>query len=261
MLLACEKEKGREYKVGVPDCVIEHSESVDSVIPNSVKAVIEDMTLPHEGVPNGLPETMDWKYAPRLSWGNEPPEDWSAMIPWGQVYRDLNPIEAENTRIQLRQIRAWYLSKATNEWTRWIETSNIEGAYYVEDFAKDVSAPADIRQEEEGISIRMIDGYNFHFWPAEGRVSMDPTDIRGVWVSIDARLIPDIGAYDDRCAANFMLSVGADYWKSVSAEWDNFKTNGDIGIGRFKYLNASWITCNMHSLPIAERDRLKELLD
>jgi hypothetical protein len=71
-----------------------------------------------------------------------------------------------------------------------------------------------------------VEGYNFHFWPAEGRVAMDLTDIQGVWVSIDARLIPDTGAYDDHCAANFMLSAGADYWKSLTAEWDNFKTNG-----------------------------------
>jgi hypothetical protein len=183
------------------------------------------------------------------------------MIPWGQIYRDGAPISANNTRVQLRNIQAWYLSKATDQWVKWVGTSSIEGAYYLEDFQNDASAPADIRREAEGISIRLIEGYNFHFWPSEGRVSMDPTDIKGVWVSIEARLILDQNSIDDRCAANFMMSVGADYWQSLTAEWDDFKTNGDIGIGRFKYLDETWITCNMHSLPLEERDRLEELLD
>ena len=34
---------------------------------------------------------------------------------------------------------------------------------------------------------------------------------------------------------------------SPSAVWDQWTTNGDIGIGRFRFLTADWQTFNMHT--------------
>jgi hypothetical protein len=122
-----------------------------------------------------------------------------------------------------------------------------EGAAYVEDFAGNVSVPADIRVEPDGtISIRAGGGYNFHFWPETGRVALDPADIGGIFTTVQARLIMDNPARpDDRDHARYLLSVGADYWLRLDSEWDYFETNGDVGIGRFRYVTSEWQSFNM----------------
>ena len=218
---------------------------------NSLELIADDMNLPHEGYPSGLPESMDWAHGPRLAYGNNPPLDWFAMTPWGQIYADSSGNPATNTRFQIRNMQTWYLSKKDNTWKLWIKSSNIEGANYAEDFQNDVNIPADIENESDGggISASLQPGYNFHFWPAEGRVTIDPTDIAGVWSSMESRLIvADETLPDDRDAAKLMFSAGADYWLSLDAGWDQWKTNGDIGIGRFRYLTKNWQAFNMHSL-------------
>ena len=82
---------------------------------------------------------------------------------------------------------------------------------------------------------------------------MDPLDIAGVWATMEARLIiADEQLPDDRSAARLLLSAGADYWQSPAAAWDQWKTNGDIGIGRFRYLTSKWQAFNMHTLSEAQ---------
>jgi hypothetical protein len=45
--------------------------------------------------------------------------------------------------------------------------------------------------------------------------------------------------------------MGGDYWLNLNAQWDNFKTNGGIAIGRFKYVKPGWQSFNMTTLPEA----------
>lgn len=45
-----------------------------------------------------------------------------------------------------------------------------------------------------------------------------------------------------------LFSAGADYWQRVDSEWDQWKTNGDIGIGRFRFIKNEWQVFNMHTL-------------
>lgn len=221
----------------------------DTLIENTIAEIIGDMQLPHEAKPSGVPDHFDWSSGPRLGYGNHPPEGWLAMITWGQVYKDEYPLSAFNTRVQLKNLQAWYLSASSNEWIEWSQTSEISGAYYLEDFAEDYNEPASIRKENEGISIQLKEGFNFHFWPTSGRVNIDPEDIKGVWISVQSRLILDrVNDVDDRKDANFLLSVGGDYWENRSAKWDYWTTNGDIGIGRFRYIDTKWRTYNMHTM-------------
>jgi hypothetical protein len=44
------------------------------------------------------------------------------------------------------------------------------------------------------------------------------------------------------------MSVGGDWWQSLTAQWDNWKTNWDIGIGRFRYITSDWKSFNMNSV-------------
>ena len=135
------------------------------------------------------------------------------MIPWVQVYEPTTGNPATNTRIQLRNLAAWYLSKSDNEWRQWSFSEGVEGANYVEDFVDDKSKPADLRTEPSGgISTTAGDGYNFHFWSSNGRVPINPTDIAGTFITMEARLvIDDPNEADDREAAKYLLNVGGDY--------------------------------------------------
>jgi hypothetical protein len=48
------------------------------------------------------------------------------------------------------------------------------------------------------------------------------------------------------------MSAGADYWKSLDAPWDSFKTNGNIAIGRFRSIRHRWDRYTMTSLSANE---------
>jgi hypothetical protein len=93
-------------------------------------------------------------------------------------------------------------------------------------------------------------GYNFHFWNEGGRAPIDPTDVGGVFITAQARLIVgDRRKPDDRARARYVMSVGGDYWLNTTAPWDNFRTNGGIGGGRFKYVTSRWQAFNLITIP------------
>lgn len=216
-----------------------------------LRAIQADMSAPGDAWPHGVPASFGWGGSGRIGWGNQPPSDWTAIIPWGQVYVSADqPGIPANTRVQLRNLYVWIYSKARNRWEKRGGSLSVEGAHYVEDFGGDVSQPAtSLRQEADGgISVTMIPAHNFHFWSTDYRQTMNPVDIGAVIVSCEARLVlHDPRLPDDRETAFWMLSVGADYWKDKTAAWDNFKTNGDVAIGRFRKLTPEWQTVYMHT--------------
>ncbi|MFN3684397.1 MAG: hypothetical protein ACK41F_10765 [Fimbriimonadaceae bacterium] len=212
---------------------------------NSLKTVIEDMTLPHEGRLSGLPDTVDWAAKPRIGMGLDPGR-FRAFIPWGQAYLERGTDFPPNTRVQIRNLRAYLLSKKTGQW-RLVSSGDIEGAAYVEDFAGDVNKPADVRPEPGGgVSVRLERGFNYHFWAKGGRVPIEPEDLAGVFVTVQACLIlGDPKGPDDRSKARVLLGAGADYWLAVDSKWDQWKTNGDVAIGRLKRVTNSWRAFNI----------------
>jgi hypothetical protein len=220
---------------------------------NYVQVIINDMTLPHEGAPHGVPLNYDWALGPRVGMGDDP-GTFRAMTAWGQIYEEASGNPATNSRVQIRNMRAFLLGKKDGKWRLLQSSRRVEGAAYREDFAGDVNKPPDIRQEPDTtVSVTAGGGYNYHFWPSTGRASIDPDDVGGIFTTVQARLIlNDSTKGDDRAAARYLLSTGGDYWLSLSAQWDNFKTNGDIGIGRFKYVRTQWQAFNMTSLTAAE---------
>ncbi len=227
-------------------------EQQENPLSTELQLVLEDMTQPHEGKPKGVLDTDGWGTNPRVGYGNTPPDGWNAVLPWGQVYTDEQGNESTNTRFQIRNLQLWYLSKTDDSWKKWSSSSDISGANYAEDFQNDTNIPADIRDENGnggGISSTLIEGYNFHFWDNTGRVVIDPDDIAGIWASLESRLIVnDSNEPDDRSEARLMMSAGADYWENTTVQWDQWKTNGDIFIGRFRYLTSEWQTFHAHTL-------------
>jgi Ricin-type beta-trefoil lectin domain-like len=222
-------------------------------IANTLERVADSMVGNHEGFPNGV--DGDWALKPRMGMGNNARQDWPFMTPWGQVYVEKQGNPAVNTRVQVKDIAAWYLSKRDGRWRKWIAAPSVEGAMFREDFAGDITNPnpeAPIRAEASGgKSAKPGGGFNFHFWPpAPTRVAIDTGDIAGVWTVFKVRLIKDNPAGpDDRAQARFVASAGGDYWRSLTApqksDWSN---NGDIGIGKFYFVTNDWQSINFTTL-------------
>jgi Ricin-type beta-trefoil lectin domain-like len=233
---------------------------VNGETPNSLERVADSMSGSHEGFPSGT--NADWAQKPRMGRGNNPPKDWFAMTPWGQIYVERQGNPAVNTRVQIKDMAAWYISKSDGRWRKWVASPSVEGNMYREDFANDATNPnpeAPIRAEVSGgKSAKPGGGYNFHFWPAmPSRVAMDPNDIAGVWTVFKVRLIKDKpDGIDDRSKARFIASAGADYWRSLDAQWkSDWSNNGDIGIGKFYVVTNDWQSINFTTLTL---DQLRQ---
>lgn len=218
---------------------------------NSISLIHSDMTQPHEGQPHGVPESYNWSQQPRLGMGNDPGE-FKAITAWGQLYLDAQGSPASNARVHLRQIETYLLSRQDGQWRRVQSSPEVEGAAYREDFVDDLNVPADVRLEPGGgVSVQLQTGYNYHFWPTGGRASIDGEDIAGVFTTVQARLVLDDPAGPDELdQARYLLSMGGDYWLSLTAPWDQWKTNGDVAIGRFRYVTRDWQAFNMCTLDL-----------
>lgn len=216
----------------------------------TLEEIIVDMKLPHEGLPHGVPASYNWQAKPRAG-AVEPPAGWTAAIAWGQVYEWIGGSTATNTRIQIKDLALYYLSKKDNKWHLLQSSVRVSGANYREDFVDDINKPADIRVEPDGsISTTCGGGFNFHFWPSAGRSKFPVNEVAGCFVTVKARLVVgDKTKPDDRDKAKFLMSVGGDWWQSLTAPWDNFKTNADMGIGRFRFITNDWKSFCMYSVP------------
>lgn len=225
------------------------------VMADTVETIISDMQLPHEGRPHGVPESHGWALKPRIEMGNDP-GTFKAFMIWGQLYVDAKGNPATNTRVELKNLKAWLFNKKTSKWELLQNADPIHGAAYLEDFAGDTNKPADVRKEKDGsISVTAGDGYNYHFF-ADHRVDISAEEIGGIITVVEARLIlndPDLP--DDRSSARYLLGVGADYWLDKSIGWDQWKTNGDLAIGRFKTVSNDW---NIHTMSTVPEEILRK---
>lgn len=219
----------------------------------TVDEIITDMTLAHEGRPHGVPTNIDWALKPRVG-ALLPPAGWNAAIAWGQLYEWAGGNPATNTRVQIKDLEMYYLSKADQKWHLLQKSVGVDGNAYVEDFAGDVNKPADKRIEKDGsVSVKAGGGYNFHFWSKLGRVKYPVNDVDGIYVTVKARLVVDKAELpDDRDKAKYLMSVGGDWWQTLTIAWDQWKTNADMGISRFRFVTPDWKSYNMCSLPAAK---------
>ncbi|MBF2067566.1 MAG: hypothetical protein IGS39_24580 [Calothrix sp. C42_A2020_038] len=213
---------------------------------NSVATIISDMKSPPDGLPHGVPKHYSWANGAEIGMGNDS-KNFKAMMTWGQLYEAEQGNPATNTRVQIRNIKAYILSKQDNKWRLLQSSKGVEGAAYREDFAGDANKPANVRTESDGsVSAKAGEGHNYHFWTQGGRSLINPNDIGGIFTSVQARLIlDDAGKPDDRTQARYLLNTGGDYWIDLTTGWDNFKTNGGIATGRFKYVTTEWQAFNM----------------
>lgn len=201
---------------------------------------MEDMTLPHEGIPAGI--DADWAKKPRVGM-RQLPEGWNSATMWGQIYPEKGAGLPKNVRVQIREPRLWALSRKTGKWTLVQSSKSVEGACYRLDFSEDANIPADFRKEPGGsTSILMAPKHNFHFWPTQGRVVMERSDVAAMASAFSARLVlDDPKGVDERSRARLFGSCGGDFWRTVDAQWKaDWSSNGDWAISRFKRLTKEW---------------------
>ena len=208
-----------------------------------------DMAQASEALPHGI--TYDFAYHPRLSAGLNA-GGYTAFTGWGQLYECASGNPQPAARVEIRDIQSWIKSKSTGAWRVVQQSTATDGGAYSESFVNNTSKTSDAVTLSSGsTSVTAGGGYNYHFWPKTSRVSIDPNDVAGVITNARYRLVP--GTYDPtKPSPCYVLSMGADYWSAVNAQWNQLLTNRDVGIGRFKRVDSDWRTGTMSTAVGAE---------
>jgi len=249
-------------RTSVIDTATTVADSIDPTIANTASTtansatwgdeLMKDMTLPHEGLANGVDPTWGWGTAPRLNVGVNFPSYYEApvVVPWGIAATDATGNPASNVRVQIRKMILDV--KRNNVWSRITyksDYSGIAGSLYT-NFLTNTTAPANIRSEGiDGISVKLPEGGgNFHFFTNE-RLDV-PFGAQEIVTTLEARLIVNDPALpDDRAKAKILVNAGADVWRNRTAQWaSDFSSNQDIAIGRFKYVDGNWKSFSSHTL-------------
>jgi len=223
--------------------------STRSTSQNSVDLIIRDMHGFHEGLLDNVRLTSNWRFWPRLNYGNDPGRGhFSRFQFWGIVYQEAGSKLPQNVRVEIRNPRAYYFSKKEQQWKLLQKAISVDGLHYPGDFyGKEIEA--NTRIDRDGIrSITMIKGYNYHFWPCctEQQVKIAPDDIGGIFTNFQARLIPDQASLpSDSGKTRFLAQSGGDYYLDKLTGKGNPIDNDDAGMGKFKFLTQDWQFFNM----------------
>jgi hypothetical protein len=215
--------------------------------------IANDMAGSNEANPQGVPSSYQWSQGPTITMGNNP-KGWQAITAWGVVTVPVAGNPATNTRVNIRDVQLFFLSKSSDKWLTLQNASQPNGADYVDDFSGNTSQPADIRTESDGtISVTAGGGWCFHFYPTD-RGPINPNDIGGIVAIFQARLIVDDPSLpDDRSIAQYIASAGADYYPALTGGWPgNQSYNPGVGTGKFKFVRNDWRFYAMTSMTAAQ---------
>ena len=208
---------------------------------SALDTVTADVSLPNEGYPHGVPSSYSFYNGPELD-NPLPPGGMSAATSWGVIYEAAEGSPAVNTRVEVRDEELWLWSNSRKAWVEYQASLAPAGSDYYEPtggpFANQ-SYAANLRTEADGgISVKMDHGAWFHFWPAQGRVSIAPSDIGGVFTTFQSRLVVDDPSKpDDTASARYLASAGSDWWATLDAPWPD---NNQVFYDRFVYITPSW---------------------
>jgi hypothetical protein len=191
----------------------------------------DDMTLPHEVLPHGVPAFWSWAQQPFVS--PPAPVGYTAFTAWGLVYRCANDAYDSDDYVQIADVQTWMLD-ATG-WHQYQAGFRLEGAAFPEDFSRNQIAPGYQSRGESWVNVRQIYGRNYHFWPRD-RAPLNAT-VKKIVVLARARWFGQ-GARNS-CVG---LSMGGDYWQSMRALYPSVT---GAGVGRVKRVDSAWRVFSM----------------
>lgn len=214
----------------------------------TIDNVINDMSAPSETLP--VKAEFNWQrhpvitqHAPRgdaiASWwtGNRPQWCHSALS-WFTVYEAENN-RASNSRVQIRNLRMYFLSEKTRKWRRADLIKSPRVGLWTYPF-ESVSGKSGERMEIDGGKSIKPNYPLFHHGYGNTHVIPDPGDIRAVYVAMDFRLILEKkDKEDDRNWASYVVNVGGDYYPGNDSTM-SWSLGYAPGIGNGRYLRASW---------------------
>lgn len=211
----------------------------------------------HECIPN-TPESVDWKYKPRLGHGMTIPRSyidntpWKAFGQWCTVYKENNKSLVENVGVELTDFKMWRYDINTNQW-KLINEGFDYGAFYLEDFWDDGNAPlpsnkilSSDKRTYKCLMNSATSGRCFHpFSPQIDWSSVGFDYVTGpcyVVSQVKFRLIKwDESGVDNRANAHLCVDVGGDYWIYKGANFDSqWRHNGDFAIGNYIKATSDW---------------------
>lgn len=228
---------------------------------NSLDEIVSDMRLGNDLVLRGYEDkTVGWYVGPGyVQMGNDPrtsntPDWWKkaypnmvndnplrAFLPWIVLF-DGQGHAAANTRVQFRDMQAFYKSKGKGTWISWGRSPGVSGYATPKIGLFGGSISEDKRVNVDGsveVKPPLDPNLAWHGWWDLGRITIDPLDVDAVFVTVQARLVvDDNGAPDDRDAARLLFHIGADYYIDAKTSWPGPQPG--VGVSRAKLVTKGW---------------------
>jgi hypothetical protein len=199
--------------------------------------IYDDMADGDEGYPQGAP--AGW-YGPSIGEGDDISPNTAAVF-WGALFVGPNGNPATNTLVNIRNCSFYWLSASTGRWTATTLTaSQISSDFYSENYSIDYMTSVPTRIESDGsVSMSTTAGKVAHFYGPYPRVPINPNDLAGVVVLMEARLIlENANGPDDRSSASYLLMSGADPYPATTG--NGIEKNSNIVAGRLKFVTTNW---------------------
>lgn len=233
---------------------------------NTIDTIVADMRLRNDLKLRGYEDkTVGWYVGPGYTYlGNDPrmtnSPKWfkeafpqhingrymRALLPWLVIFDGVGHA-SKNTRVQMRNMRAYIRSRATGQWRSLGVSPGVSGYDTPKATLLSGNVPENKRTLGDGsVEVKPPSDpkLTWHGWWNLGRVAIDPADIEAVFVTVQARLTKDDPAGpDDRSTARLVLQVGADYYYDAKWQW----TVGApaVAISRSKRITPEWQAFNM----------------
>lgn len=232
-------------------------------------ALNTDWSKPHEARPLNVPAGYDWAKSPAMNLGNKVPANFVSMTGWGQVFWSTTATPTTNV-VQFRDFITLMCYGPDRKWIL-LQRGPIDGAQFLATFENNTAKAAQtFAVTSEQATAQFSQGAAFHFWPAMGRANMpDVNNNCGFVILMQARVtvppvrstttaaaLADAKAADAILPNTYLVGLGADYWLSKTAVWDNYKTNKAVGVGRLRYATKNWGWFGMSTASDADLLRL-----
>jgi hypothetical protein len=194
----------------------------------------QDFKRPHEAPPLGVPRDFSWARFPDMHSGNSPKAAFKAATGWGQVFHAPDSYDSSR-HIQIRNFQVLLCVGANRDWVQ-VQHGGLAGAQFRADFKDNLNkSPVRVQREGDTTTIAFEKGAAYHFWPQQGRFALPSGDLCGWLVLLQARV--DGPSTKD---GGFLVGLGADYWTTLTAPWDNYKTNDGVANGRLRLVSTDW---------------------